>query len=99
MSRSYKKTPWSGDQKSKFAKRKANAKVRRFLKNTDNELQNNSYKKIYESWDICDFYWIETWEKYWAHCLRMYNMHPELYKTPPNEKEEYRNWYKWYKMK
>ena len=99
MSRSYKKTPYAGDAKGKAKKRDANSKVRMFLKNIENTLSNNSYKKVYESWDICDFYWIETWEQYWEQCQKMYNEHPERYKEPPNRKKEYRNWYKWYKMK
>ena len=99
MSRSYKKTPWSGDQKSKFAKRKANARVRKFLKNINNELQYNSYKKIYESWDICDYGCIISWEQYWKRCLELYEIYPDIYKHPPIYKEEYRKWYKWHKMK
>ena len=37
--------------------------------------------------------------EYWNFCQRMYKKYPNLYKAPPNEKEEYRRWYKWYKMK
>ena len=99
MSRSYKKTPWAGDTKGKDKKRDANSKVRMFLKNLDNELKYNAYKKVYETWDICDYGDIQTWEEYWNFCQRMYKKYPNLYKAPPNEKEEYRRWYKWYKMK
>ena len=99
MSRSYKKTPWSGDAKGKDKKRNANSKVRMFFKNLDNELQNSAYKKIYETWDICDFGGITTWNEYWELCQRRYEEHPEWYRKPPNKKEEYRKWYKWYKMK
>ena len=99
MSRSYKKNPWSGDTKGKWKKRQANSKVRMYLKNQENEVSNNEYKKISDSWDICDYGWIQTWEQYWNYCLKSYERHPEYYKTPPNKKEEYRKWYKWYKMK
>lgn len=99
MSRSYKKNPWAGDNKGKSKKRNANSKVRMFLKNLENELKYNAYKKVYETWDICDYGETVTWKEYWQHCLRMYEKYPSLYKHPPNEKEEYRNWYKWYKMK
>ena len=99
MSRSYKKTPWAGDTKGKYSKRVANSKVRMFLKNLENEIQHNAYKRIYETWDICDYSDSTSWPAYWQTCLRLYKEHPERYKNPPNKKEEYRNWYKWYKMK
>ena len=62
MSRSYKKTPWAGDKKGKIKKRIANHYVRQHLKNhTDLTLGPSDYKKLYESWDICDFYGIVSW--------------------------------------
>jgi len=101
MSRSYKKTPYCGDNKGKDKKRMANKKVRMFLKNLDHELKNNDYKKVFETYDICDFYFLETWEEYWKRCLRYYYEWNSVgISTPfPNKKEEYRNWYKMYKMK
>ena len=36
---------------------------------------------------------------YWDNVLKNYAEHPEWYKKPPNKKEEYRKWYKSYKMK
>ena len=99
MSRSYKRTPWVGENKGKWKKRHANSKVRMFLKDQENEIPNGLYKKVSDSWDICDYGWIQTWEQYWDHCLKSYEEHPEYYKFPPNKKEEYRRWYKWYKMK
>lgn len=101
MSRSYKKTPYCGDNKGKDKKRMANKKVRMFLKNLDHELKYGDYKKIYESYDICDFYLSETWEEYWEWCLRHYYEWNSTGITMPfpNKKEEYRNWYKTYKMK
>lgn len=100
MSRSYKKTPYAGDCKGKIAKRFANKAVRNYLKKLSNDHPDNgSYKKLYETWDICDYYWIETWEDYWNETQKRYAEHPEWYKNPPNEKEEYRKWYRTYKMK
>jgi len=99
MSRSYKKTPWYGDQKNKEDKRNANKKVRSYLKNIDNVLTKNNYKKVFESYDICDFGWVIFWDQYWKNCLKSYAEHPEYYKKPPNKKIEYRKWYKYYKMK
>ncbi|MCQ2801311.1 MAG: hypothetical protein MJ222_01455 [Bacilli bacterium] len=64
MSRSYKKTPYCGDETSKWNKRLANKRVRRILKNPDMELQNSSYKKAYQSWNIVDYYFIQTFEEF-----------------------------------
>lgn len=99
MSRSYKKVPWCGDTKGKESKKFANKKVRSYLKNDKNILTNNDYKRIYESWDICDFGWITSWNEYWNDKIKSYQEHPEWYKKPLNKKEEYRKWYKHYKMK
>ena len=58
MSRSYKHTPYAGDKKDKFLKKYANRKLRR--KKLTHDLQYKSYRKDFCSWEICDFYWIET---------------------------------------
>jgi len=64
MSRSYKE-PWVTDNgpHTKWAKRLANKKVRKFVKFL---LNNTIYKKIFCSWDICDykFYLPEKEEAY-----------------------------------
>jgi len=59
MSRSRKKAPWIVDKKSKLAKRQANKRVRR----TKNIANGKSFKKVYESWDICDYKWRFTKEE------------------------------------
>ena len=103
MSRSYKNTPWCGDRKGKDKKRMANKKVRSLLRNLDYELQNSDYKKAYSQYDICDFYSITSWEEYWQLCLKRYEWEkqhfPKVKIKEPIEEEEYRKWYKWYKMK
>ena len=99
MSRSYKKTPYCGDKKGKSKKRFANSKVRNVLKNFKNKLPYMKYKRVYEQYDICDYGWIRTWDEYWKIILNSYKKYPELYKYPPNKKDEYRSWYKYYKMK
>lgn len=101
MSRSYKKTPYCGDRKGKDKKRVANSSVRQYLKDhEDANLQGNSYKKIHDSWDICDYSWITIWEEYWAMCWKHYywlkDRYPDEEHKKPNEKEEYRRWRKWY---
>lgn len=58
MSRSYKHTPYFGDTKDRFYKQYANRCLRR--KKLDIDYKFNAYKKDGYSWDICDYYWIET---------------------------------------
>ena len=99
MSRSYKKYPYYGDKKSKSQKRIANHKVRLYLKDTKHKIFRSNYKKIYESYNICDFYWMMPWDEYWDDCQKTYKEHPEWYKSPLNKKIEYRKWYRQYKMK
>ena len=55
MARSFKKTPGytnSGSRGRKFAKRWANRKVRQIKGDLPN---GGSYRKVYDSWNICDF--------------------------------------------
>ena len=104
MSRSYKKTPWCGDTKGTAKKRYAWKVVRQWLKeNPDVALKGGQYKKLYETWDICDYGWVTTWEEYWEMCLRW---HREAlargwgrYTEEPNKEKEYRYWYKHYRGK
>ena len=53
MSRSYKKTPRSGDKKNKFLKKYANRKYRKLP--LEDTVQYKSYKKTFCSYDICDY--------------------------------------------
>lgn len=97
MSRSYKKTPYCGDNKGKNKKRFANSKLRTKLKNHDFILANGgAYKKVYESWDICDFYWITSWKEYWDICIRIWHQYGGDY---PDKKQEYRYWLHHYRNK
>ena len=57
MSRSYKKFPCIKDH-NKGQKQIANKKIRRT--NKLDPLKGSSYKKLYPSWDICDYNW------YWS---------------------------------
>ena len=53
MSRSYKKHPSVKCEKScKWGKRQANRKFRHTLDNVSN---GKYYRKVYSSWDICDY--------------------------------------------
>ena len=90
MSRSYKKTPYCGDNKGKAKKRAANSKLRTKLKDYDFILANgNAYKKVYESYNICDFYWITSWKEYWDICIRIWHQYGG---DKPDKQQEYRYW-------
>ena len=55
MSRSYKKSLVAKERNSKYHKKSANKRVRRY----DGDISNGKhYKKIYESYDICDYAFI-----------------------------------------
>ena len=104
MSRSYKRIGYAGDKKDKELKRLANHRVRQRLKNDlDFTPKHSQYKKMFESWEISDYGWLCEWEEYWNRQLELY--YDDRYKrycrkpTPPDPKEEYRNWYHYYKMK
>ena len=103
MSRSYKKTPWCGDHKGKIKKRIANQTVRQMLKNYDLIVQKGAYKKLYCSYDICDYGWICSWEDYWegewnTH-IWISHMRPDKEHKEPDKKECYRKWLKYYRNK
>lgn len=104
MSRSYKKIPYCGDNKGKLKKRTANHTVRRALKtNLDLSLNKNNYKKFYETYNICDYFSITTWEQYWQTCWSNYSwlkkMFPDRKIEKPNKKFCYREWLKYYHTK
>jgi hypothetical protein len=96
MSRSYKKHPVCTDHHDKWRKKLANKLVRR-----QSELyQNNSYKKLYDSWDICDYKFYTSFTEYWTICLRNWERFGKSYGlSQPNKQYEYRQWLKWYKSK
>jgi hypothetical protein len=102
MSRSYKKTPWCGDHKGKVKKRLANKSVRAQLKeNPDFNPKGGMFKKLYCSWNICDYGWITPWEEYWESCLRQ---HAEWVRRgwndeEPDRQKEYQRWLRFYHNK
>ena len=66
MSRSYKHTPRCGDYKGKYSKRCANRAVRA-QKFWDTIPRRAAYKKLYESWNICDYEQVRvTFEEFYA---------------------------------
>ena len=103
MSRSYKKSTYCVDKKGKLKKRFANKKVRQWLKdNPSIIIQKGDFKKLYETYDICDYSFYNSWESYWNNCLRYqqedinrgYGSYIEL-----DYEKEYRHWLKCYKCK
>ena len=61
MSRSFKKHPYQADTEGstwrKFSKKRANRRVRK----SEDLPDGKSYKKVFESWDIVDYAWTDTW--------------------------------------
>ena len=108
MSRSYKHIPYAGDTKSKWAKRQANKKVRRYLnrqKIEDESFALAAYKKVSESWNICDYYDITTWKEHLTWRKRIITQGNKPWDMVFFEDgdfdidHEYQLWRKWYKRK
>ncbi len=98
MSRSYRKQPVWKDRATRGGKTAANRRLRKKLKqNYELNLQNKSYRKIYDSWDICDYCSLidNDFEKYY----RKYLIFCRGMNNPPTRKEVYKQWIKWYKGK
>lgn len=96
MSRSYKKNPIIKD-KNKGMKQIANKKVRHHKGNIAN---GNAYKKLFSSYDICDYSFRETYEEYLqqAESKEKAVLHGVLGEHHL-ENFSYRNWFKTFKMK
>ena len=103
MSRSYKHTPYAGDTKTKWAKRQANRKYRSFLKQIEEDVPYSHFKKVSESWNICDYYDITTWEEHLRYRRKHHNYIPYGIKYLENGEIDIENerklWEKWYKRK
>ena len=97
MSRSYKKHPACNDSSAgttRWKKRVANKRVR----NSKDVPNGKAYKKVYESWDIRDFVFLESWEetktRYMSRVERGL-IDPEKFTL----EDCYRQWYKDYRAK
>lgn len=79
MSRSYKHTPYCGLKKDKFYKTYSNRKLRR--KKLYHNLQHKLYRKDFCSYDICDYYTIETknFDEYYKNCIDSWNYWQNCY--------------------
>lgn len=96
MSRSYKHTPYCGDSKSRFMKRYANKVVRR--QKLMHNFQYSAYKKAFCSWNICDYYTIETrnFEIYYKSRLNQVNKSWFKEIGIPSKEEYWQEYQKWY---
>ena len=107
MSRSYKHTDYAGDQKSQWAKRQANRKVRRYLDRyeiEDESFSPSTYKKVSDSWNICDYYTITSWKEHVLYRKQLLNRGQKPWgmifiNDEPNWKEEWNIYEKWYRRK
>ena len=103
MSRSYKHTPYASDTKTKWAKRQANRKYRSFLKQMEEDIPYSHFKKVSESWNICDYYDITTWEEHLRYRRKHHRYTPYGMKFLENGEIDIENerklWEKWYKRK
>lgn len=99
MSRSYKKTPRSGDTKDKFFKRYANRRLRR--RKLDIDLQHKSYKKDFCSYDICDYETVGTsFEEFWRDRVKWWHKWRQYRNEPfPTREEAWKDYNRWYKRK
>lgn len=84
MSRSYKKTPYSGDKKDRFYKNAANRKIRR---SKEDQPDGKGYRKHFCSYIIWDCWDIMT-EKEWL------EWRGKDYDSEEEALIEYRKWYK-----
>lgn len=94
MSRSFKKNPYCGDRKGKQKKRLANKRVREYLKNCYDTFNGRSYRKICQSWNICDYYSKDSFAQFKAF-INTYNS----YYWQKTEEELYQDWLRAYKRK
>ncbi len=92
MSRSYKKTPYSGLPKDQFFKRYANKKLRQLHRQGKDVPDGKSFRKLMNSWNICDYSNIMKFEKFVQFRTRNSLVTSEL-------KELYCKWFKYYKGK
>lgn len=89
MGKSYKHYPFCKCEKScKKGKKWANRRVRAQSKEMIEIANGKSYKKLFNSWDICDYCDSFTWEEYKA-----------WKKSWGYDEPDYLWWYKTYKRK
>ena len=96
MSRSYKHTPRSGDQKDKFFKKYSNRKIRR-LPNDEYPSKGKAYKKVLNDYSICDYETVGiSFEQYWEHLVKRWHEWEWRYFDFPDRDEAYQEYCRWF---
>jgi hypothetical protein len=97
MSKSYKHTPRCGQKKSKFFKKQANRKLRH-IPLEEPPYNNKSYRRVYCTWNICDYQWVGTsFEQYWLGLLKMWHKRGKHRNEPyPDREEAYQEYCRFY---
>lgn len=101
MSRSYRKQPIWKDH-NKGMKRYANHSVRRALnRDLEMRLPYKSYKKLFLSYNICDYCWLidSNFENYYKREIKLWNDFQHRFTSSPNKKEVYIRWITKYRGK
>lgn len=97
MSKSYKHTPYYGDRKNRGLKRIANRLVRRKLKKSNVILSRGAYRKMFDSWEICDFCYIEhNFETFYTKEVSIWNDWGYKYEPYPTREEKLKEYNKYY---
>ena len=97
MSRSYKKSPVIKEDRShKEGKKEANSSIRSQLKQGTEIADGSSYKKHFNSYDICDY----SFRYSKAQAISDYNANKDnVQKDYPTLKDYLKWWSKWYRHK
>lgn len=97
MSRSYKKHPYCGDCKT-VGKWFANRRVRRYKGMIH---KGKAYRKVYDTWSVCDYYSKKDFQTYLKHAreVEQYKLSIGKKVKLKMDKDYYREWYKYYKAK
>ena len=98
MSRSHKKTPRYGDINKKSVRTLANNCVRAKLKDNPDCIsfsKSNAYRKLFDSYNICEFNYFCDWSSYWGHIQNQ----AKQYGLPVDMKKSYKFWIKHYYRK
>ena len=96
MSRSYKKTPRSGDKKDKILKKYANRRIRQDKNASD--LKYRAYRKRYQSYNICDYQDVGlTFEQFYNQYLSSWYRWGQDFGEPyPTIEKAKKNYYRWF---
>ena len=99
MSRSYKHTPSSRSIKHKTLKRYSNHIVRR-LPIDELPLKGKMYKKVYNSYEICDYQTVGiSFEQYWDSLVKSWHKWGKYGVPYPDREKAYKDYCRWFLRK